>query len=872
VSVTVKQNPNRVVYAANTTVQDVRVELPSEKVISRYLNLFRSIAHKPPVPLLSAEGQKDDPDTGDFVRGFVTPTKAGAKVDKQASKRSPARLIRGRFYYYQYTAENRQAAKGDLQRGDKHFNAEEHDHPSIPLPALPKSIVEGKYYLVAEVTFSWKVDNAMLTWLALVELETGAILHIEPLSSGLTGKVFKQDPITSTGDPTRTANLDNATLNPFRTDETLNNLDAPDAGVQHLSGSHVHIVDVDGRTEAAPTKAAGVNFDFNVRTNDFAAVSAYFHADDFFATVESLGFDLATYFPNTSFPLDIDHADMFDVNAHCTGNGIGGIDHSGYGYGDDTNMTDPTIGRAGDNWVHWHEIGGHGVLYGHVDSANFGFAHSAGDGLAAIKNDPTSQLRELGNIERFRYAPFRYHPLDRWFNRDVTTGWGWDGSQDLGGYNSEQILATSNFRWYRSIGGDSTSLSRRQFASRMASYLILRAISTLTPETNPNHVQGFCDALMAVDLLDWTSEGISGGAYNKVIRWAFEKQGLFQPTGAAMPVTSAGAPPEIDVYINDGRNGEYEYQAVHWHNISMWNRNMPDGIEGHLDAIPSATNYMYVKVKNRGSQNAINVNVRGYHCLPGAGLTWPNDFTEMSPAGGLNVPSIAANNGEEIIVGPFEWVPNENIYGHDCTLMILSTDGDPSNVDNFTLGDTVAEWRLVPNDNNIGQRNVHILPGGGGETALIDSLHDHVFWAGNPFRVKTLMELKVDMPKFLTELGWKLQFKDVKNQFELKPGEKRKIVIELIKGRNFTAEQARNAYDRDIMVSLYGEDMLLGGMTYRIDPDKKEPGYVPGKKDRCTDKAQDLLDCLHLSGGKVKKVSVKKVSLDIELNNGDCNC
>ncbi|HNF68333.1 MAG TPA: hypothetical protein PLL28_03105 [Chitinophagales bacterium] len=871
-TVTVKQNPNRIVYAANNTVASFRIKLTSEKAISRYQSMFASIAHKPIVPLLSEEGQKDDPQTGDFVRGFAMNIKANAKTDRQAGKRNPARLIRGRMYYYAYDENKRQAVHSHNITKDKVRVGEEHEHPSFPLPPIDKSIKNGQYYLVAEITFAWKIANEMQTWLALVEMETGSILYIEPLFAGVSGKVFVQDPITSSGDTTQTANLNNATLNPYRTSVTLNNLDAPVGGVQSLTGSNVQLVDVDGRTEPPPTKAVGDDFDYNVRTNDFAAVSAYYHTDNFFETIESLGFDLSTYFTNTSFPVDIDHADQIDVNAHCMGNGVDGIDHSGYGYGDETNMVDPTIGRAPDNWVHWHELGGHGILYDHVGTWYFNFAHSAGDGLAAIQNDPTSQLRELGNIERFRYAPFRYPALDRWFNRDVAAGWGWDGSNDIGGYESEQILATSNFRWYRSIGGDSSSLSRRQFASRMATYLILRAVSTLTPETNPTHAQGFCDALMAVDLLDWTSEGISGGAYNKVIRWAFEKQGLFQPAGAPMPVTIAGAPPEIDVYINDGRNGEYEYQAVHWHNISMWNRQHDDGGLTHEDAIPDATNYMYVKVKNRGTSNSGNVNVRGYHCLPGAGLTWPTDFTEMGPGGGLNVASIAANNAEEVIVGPFEWVPNENIYGHDCTLMIVSTDGDPSNVDNFTLGDTVAEWRLVPNDNNIGQRNVTILPGGGGENALIASLHDHFFWAGNPFRVQTKMQLKVELPKFLAEAGWKVQFKDSKDQFTLKPGEKRKMVIDVIKGRDFSTEQVHAAYQRDIVIGLYAEDMLIGGMTYRIDPDKKEPGYIPGKKDRCTDKAQDLLDCLHLNSGKVKKVCIKKVSLDIELNSDNCQC
>ena len=35
-----------------------------------------------------------------------------------------------------------------------------------------------------------------------------------------------------------------------------------------------------------------------------------------------------------------------------------------------------------------HELGGHGVLYNHVHSANFGFSHSAGDSIAAILADP----------------------------------------------------------------------------------------------------------------------------------------------------------------------------------------------------------------------------------------------------------------------------------------------------------------------------------------------------------------------------------------------------------------------------------------------------------------------------------------------------
>jgi len=37
--------------------------------------------------------------------------------------------------------------------------------------------------------------------------------------------------------------------------------------------------------------------------------------------------------------------------------------------------------------------------------------------------------------------------------------------------------------------------------------------------------------------------------------------------------------------------------------------------------------------------------------------------------------------------------------------MVVSAAGDPSNLDNFTSADAIPNWRLVPNDNNIAQRN-----------------------------------------------------------------------------------------------------------------------------------------------------------------------
>ena len=82
----------------------------------------------------------------------------------------------------------------------------------------------------------------------------------------------------------------------------------------------------------------------------------------------------------------------------------------------------------------------------------------------------------------------------------------------IGGYNNEQILSTSHFRIYRSIGGDSADLTTQRFAGRMTAYLILRAIGSLFPATNPANAAGWVTALLAADLGDWLTENVTGGA------------------------------------------------------------------------------------------------------------------------------------------------------------------------------------------------------------------------------------------------------------------------------------------------------------------------------------------------------------------------
>lgn len=878
-SVTIKQNPNRVVLSTNNSKSNVKLKLPSEKSIERWRNIL--LHQSAPYQSQGFQMKRDEQIVkGNFFHEVMgvkaTSTKTNIKSSTSA-KLEPPQLIRGRFYAYKYDAKRRQDDNNGIKiRKEKSTNSFADSHITLPLPPVSEKVKDGSYYLVAEITFSfYTVQYGNVNWLALVEVETNSVLYLRALRDNLNAKVITLDPARTGSSTISTAN--NATLNPFRTDQVLQNLDAPVMGTQALKGSFANVAEFELPTVATPTEPGGTDFNFDIRTNNFAAVNAYYHVDQFFRMMEDLGFNIPTFFSHSTFPIHVDHRgrygtlDGIEVNAHCDGNGVNGISLVGFCLDDLSDTANP-LGISIQYDVTLHELGGHGVLYEHIGSANLPFAHSVGDSVAVIQNDPSSVAAD--RFFSFPWVRIGGAVADRRHDRSVAAGWAFGGSNDVGGYNTEQILSTTHFRIYRSIGGDHPDLGRRQFAARAATYLIMRTISNLTPATSPANALAWCNALMAADLLNWTSEGLFGGAYNKVIRWSFEKQGLFQAPGTPTPITSAGQPPAVDVYINDGRNGEYQFQEVHWENLSIWNqRNIADP-PVHAEPIIGATNYAYVKVKNRGTTDATNVTVRAYHCLPGAGLTWPTDFTEMSPAGGQLQPIIHANNADEIVFGPFSWVPNTNAYGHDCILMVASQASDPSNVDNFTAGESVAEWRLVPNDNNVGQRNVYPVAGGGGLSGLMESLDGKVFYAGNPFRKPATISLKVQLPEVLKSAGWQMNFRNVtNNQFLLKPGEKREVVIALSPGSNFTKQQILETADNAIKVFVYADNMLMGGMTYQMDPAISRPFNRPGKsgKGDCKDKAKELLNCLNIGNENVKNVSVKNIIVDIQLDN-DCSC
>jgi hypothetical protein len=413
------------------------------------------------------------------------------------------------------------------------------------------------------------------------------------------------------------------------------------------------------------------------------------------------------------------------------------------------------LGIAADARWTWHEIG-HVLLMASTGELVFRFCHSPGDALAAIVSDPQSELTTEGN---WRGATFPCVFTPRRHDRCVAHGWSWGGTMhyDMAqvpmsqaprskGYQTEQILSSSLFRLYRCIGGDTIDSttgkpdrSARESASHYAAYLIMRGIqglgpSDVVPAYQPDQlVSALIDADVGTEIwhvyfpLDAPQFEFCriGGCVHKVIRWAFETQGLYNPFGE---ITNApGSPPPVDIYIESNRRssdsfdcsidygpGSYAPVSLDWDPAQSASQVLP------WQAKPEAImvtddDEIYVKVGNRGNQNATDVTVRvWWH-------EWRDDNTpppEWNPKDvGWNKCEPPAQQAQRVkkgtttdsrtTFGPFTHTPPGERY---IILAQATCEDDRANIDPATClpcsRHATKLVDLVANDNNLGLRLV----------------------------------------------------------------------------------------------------------------------------------------------------------------------
>ncbi|MET4387233.1 hypothetical protein ABIB73_002988 [Bradyrhizobium sp. F1.4.3] len=529
-----------------------------------------------------------------------------------------------------------------------------------------------------------------------------------------------------------------------------------------------------------------------VRSNDFAAISAYNNVRQFFQRLEAYRIDAVSYFRIASLPLKVFYRsgvrpgpgkDGQTVNARVLPEGWL-VDYVGptklsdrpilqlhlaladlstrarKPWDGQTRSRAEPLGIAADaRWI-WHEIG-HVLLMCSVGELEFRFAHSAGDALAAIVSDPQSQLAGDAN---WRGATFPWVFTPRRHDRCVSHGWSWGGSLHYAmsqvpdstqprrkGYWTEQILSSSLFRLYRAIGGDTKAVGTQnqpdQFARESAShysvYLIMRGIQILPTSTTvlANEPDQLVSALIDADIgtipwdISWdvtfppppySTKTFSfhriGGCVHKVIRWAFEVQGLYAAAGT---VTNApGLPPLVDVYILDRRPlsevspyGAIAYGPGSYNPVSLdWDPDQsgsdaPPLWQADQSAIVVSGGNISVKVGNRGGQQATNVEVTvWWHAWP-SGSPPPkwNDTSSGSTPWTQCTPSPGPGQTIDPGVPPveFDFTFNPPSSGTRYLVLAIATCGDDAaNTDPTTSFPCsrlpTALIDLVPNDNNLG--------------------------------------------------------------------------------------------------------------------------------------------------------------------------
>ena len=367
VSVHIKQEPFRVVSSQSTRHADLDVKRPSNVALTRLKKLNKTT-------LAKQIGLTDK------QKGFDRKTLAIEKM---------------KLIIYRYA----QAKRAIVEEPPTKNESPGYLHPTLPLPPVAAAIEEGRHYVCAEVHFALAPrGQQVLHWVVIIEAEGLSVLYLRAFVANVNGMVFQDDPMTTNGGPLPNAN--NVSLNPVRTSMLLQGLVAPGGNSQALTGNNIRVSDVELPTPVtAPTEPMGTDFDFDARTNNFAAVNAYYHCDRFFRLVQIMGFNLASYLRRCHrfSEYAVDHRGLGSpdppagniINAHCLGTASGGLGilQTTFALANTTDTAHP-IGIACDYRVVLHELGGHGVLYPHVHWPNFGFSHSAGDSVAAITCDP----------------------------------------------------------------------------------------------------------------------------------------------------------------------------------------------------------------------------------------------------------------------------------------------------------------------------------------------------------------------------------------------------------------------------------------------------------------------------------------------------
>ena len=192
-----------------------------------------------------------------------------------------------------------------------------------------------------------------------------------------------------------------------------------------------------------------------------------------------------------------------------------------------------------------------------------------------------------------------------------------------------------------------------------------------------------------------------------------------------VPVT--GGPPAPDLWMQDNADdtGVEPDPSTNpmWISDDIWVRTAADGLtnQDHVNPNGEQTNYVYVRVRNRGCTGAASQSgtLKLYWAKASSSLSWPApwDGSVTSPAlmGGLIGSQAVTVNGGATQIVQFSWVPPDPSdyasFGADKAHFCLLARIETSSTSPFGMAslETTNLYANVQNNNNIVWKNISIV-------------------------------------------------------------------------------------------------------------------------------------------------------------------
>jgi hypothetical protein len=258
----------------------------------------------------------------------------------------------------------------------------------------------------------------------------------------------------------------------------------------------------------------------------------------------------------------------------------------------------------------------------------------------------------------------------------------------------------------------------------------------------------------------------------------------------------------------------------------------------HEKARSNEVNRAYIRVRNRGPDDAEAVHVKLHWAFAGTALPpLPTDFWSLlrtaasssdptsrwftagfatayrlEPSGassaaaarGISTPAFFVQDRARILsfaFTPTDFDPKRPGASHYCLLVTLDSDRDP--VSPASMASFVPD-EVTAGDNNITQMNVVVIPD---EEA---KRHPMIMEVRNPYNEPISTRLEVKKPA-----GWEISIRGFPLNEDVRLGANEETAIELIV-QPFDLAAGRNLELRQIVIDPDGFERVLGGITVRV--------------------------------------------------------